>query len=326
MLTKEDIRGVSPMVVTPCKEGGDHWSNTDSVDHEETAKMIEGLVQAGVGTIAACGTTGECAALLWEEKKAYIDTIVQVNRHRVPVFAGATALGTKEVIRQMRAFKDMGVEGAFVGLPLWQTPTLKNSVQYFADLGEAVPDMGLMVYANSRVFKSSFPTEFWEGLARKAPTVVTCKIAYGMEHLEDDVRVAGHQIAFLPIDRNAYDAYKQVGSHLTGLWSTGAANGPEPIVALADALQRGDEKRMQEILSDMAALPPGGMPPGSAGDPLASFNTQMVKANVNAAGWVKAGPFRAPYYDLPDGWSQERANARGKAWAELRKKYMKATV
>ncbi len=94
----------------------------------------------------------------------------------VGVFAGATALGTKEVVRQMRAFKEMGAEGAFLGLPLWQTPTLENSVRYFADLGEAVPDMPILVYANAWVFKWGFPPEFWEGLALRAPTVVACKI------------------------------------------------------------------------------------------------------------------------------------------------------
>ena len=77
--------------------------------------------------IAACGTTGECAALLWEEKRSFIDTVVQVARKRVPVFAGATALGTKEVVRQMRGLKDIGADGAFVGLPLWQTSSRRST-------------------------------------------------------------------------------------------------------------------------------------------------------------------------------------------------------
>ena len=29
----------------------------------------------------------------------------------------------KETIQQMRGLKDVGADGAFVGLPLWQTPT-----------------------------------------------------------------------------------------------------------------------------------------------------------------------------------------------------------
>ena len=132
MLTARDLRGICVLVPTPCKEGADKWDATDSVDLEETAHMIESLLQAGIGSIAACGTTGECAALLWEEKRAFVDTIVQVNRKRVPIFAGATALGTKEVVRQMKALRDVGANGAFVGLPLWQTPTPENSVHFSA--------------------------------------------------------------------------------------------------------------------------------------------------------------------------------------------------
>ena len=71
MLTKDDIRGVSIMIPTPCIEGGDHWSVTNSVDLEESARMTENIISAGIGVISACGTTGEGHSLLWEEKVAY---------------------------------------------------------------------------------------------------------------------------------------------------------------------------------------------------------------------------------------------------------------
>ena len=323
MLTAKEIRGVCAMLVTPCKEGGDHWSATDSVDLDETATMIEKLIQAGIGSLAACGTAGECAALLWEEKLTFVETIAQVNRRRVPLFAGATALGTKEVVRQMKALKGVGADAAFVGLPLWQTPTLENSVQFLSDLGEAVPDMPIMVYANSAVFKSTFPTEFWEGVARKAPTVITCKNAYGIEHLEEDVRVAGHQIAFLPRDGVACAAYEKVGQHIMGMWTTSAAMGPEPLVALIEAIQQGDEQRIHEVRKDLESLPPA-IPPGQYAE-LPKYNAQLAKAVTNAAGWVHVGPSRAPYRDMPEEW-RRASEASGKAWAELRKRYSRATV
>jgi trans-o-hydroxybenzylidenepyruvate hydratase-aldolase len=226
MLSAGDIRGVTAMVPTPCKEGAGGWDVPDSVDLDETARMTEKLIAAGIGSIAACGTTGECAALMWEEKRDFVDTIVQVARKRVPVFGGATALGTKEIVRQMRSFKDIGADGSFVGLPLWQTPTLENSVQFFADLGEACPDVPIMVYGNAMFFKSDFPTVFWEGVAKRAPTVITTKIAYGIEHLQEDLEVAGHRINFQPGQSNAYGAYKKVGKRMTAFWSTSIAMGP----------------------------------------------------------------------------------------------------
>src|SRR5262249_25570041 len=165
MLTVQDIRGVYVLPPTPCKEGMGGWDAVDTVDLDEVARLTEAIIQPGVGGIGLFGTTGEGHSLLWEEKRDCVDTVVQVARKRVQVFAGATALGTRETIRQMRALKDIGADGAFLGMPLWQTPTLENAVQFYADLSEAVPDMAIMIYANARFFKSKFPPEFWAGVA-----------------------------------------------------------------------------------------------------------------------------------------------------------------
>jgi trans-o-hydroxybenzylidenepyruvate hydratase-aldolase len=332
MLTRQDISGVYVMAPTPCVEGGEHWSNTDSVDLDETARMTENFIRDGVGGLALCGTTGECAALLWEEKRAFVDTVIQTARHRVPVMAGATALGTKETIRQMKEFQDMGAEGAFVGLPLWQTPTLENSIRWFEDLGEAVPEMAIMVYSNSRFFKSMFPREFWFGVADRAPTVVTCKIASPAitDHIEEIVERTGDRIAYLPANEGGfYAAWKRVGDKLPGFWSTAAGMGPEPSVALFEAYRAGDTARMEEVMADIRKVP-GSMPPNQPGDDadhFAEFNVQAVKLRCIAAGYVNCRPSQAPYRieDMTPDWiAASEANGRG--WAEMRQKYIRAKV
>ena len=322
-LTAKDIRGVSVMAPTPCVPGGEHWSNTDSVDVEETARMTENLIRDGVGSIAACGTTGECHSLLWEEKVKFIDTMVQVNKGRVPIFAGATALGTKETIRQMKALQDIGAQGAFVGLPLWQTPTLENSVRWFADLSEAVPDMGIMVYSNAMFFKSTFPAPFWYAVADKAPTVITNKIASPAINvsLMDIIARTGDRITYLPNEGQAYAAWKQCPDHINGHWSTSASMGPEPSVALADALQANDEELIATIIADLRSVPL--FIPDFNEFP--KYNVQAEKSRFNAAGYINCGPSRAPYLyeDLPDDWKKS-TKANGEGWAQMRKKYVKA--
>jgi trans-o-hydroxybenzylidenepyruvate hydratase-aldolase len=311
------------MVPTPCKPGADGWDATDSVDLDESARMMDSLIRDGIGLIAACGTTGECAALLWDEKRAFIDTLVQANRKRVPIFAGPTALGTKEIVRQMRGLKDVGADGAFVGLPLWQTPTIENSVQFFADLGQAVPDMPIMVYANPMFFKSTFPTVFWEGVAKHAPTVITTKATYDAKQLPDDVAVAGHRINFMPGQNGIYPAYKSLRTRVTACWSTSAAMEPEPLVALMAAIQRDDGRRVDEIWEDMHGLP--SMIPAGEFAHFPEYNSQAEKARFNAAGYINCGQSRAPYRDLPDEW-RKLAEQHGKAWAELRRKYAATRV
>jgi len=48
-------------------------------------------------------------------------------------------------------------------------------------------------------------------------------------------------------------------------------------------------------------------------------------ARFNAAGYINCGPTRAPYRDLPEVWAKA-AEANGKGWAELRKKYQKVAA
>ena len=287
MLSMHDIRGVCAMPVTPSQPNVTAWDEDNTVELDVSVKMAKDLVDAGVGSFALCGTTGEGWALSLDEKKSFVDTVLQVVGHRVPVFAGATQLGTKATINEMRAFRDLGAEGAFVGLPLWQTPTMENSVRFLADLSEAVPDMPIMLYANSRVFKWDFPTDFWEAVVAKAPTVIACKIAYGTEHLAEDVRLAGHQIRFLPNDRAAVDAYRQVPDHITAIWATSVCMGPEPVVALMDAILARDDQRIGQIDEELKALPPP-IPAGQMAA-FASYNAQAVKASTNAAGFMDAG-------------------------------------
>ena len=47
------------------------------------------------------------------------------------------------------------------------------------------------------------------------------------------------------------------------------------------------------------------------------------KWRFNASGYVKCGPSRAPYRDLPENWKRQ-AELHGKGWAELAKKYSKS--
>ena len=322
MLTKDDITGVCVMIATPCKEGGDSWDNTDSVDLEETARLAELMAGSGVGSIAGPGTTGECAALLWEEKLGFVDTIIQVNRHRVPVFAGVTALGTKEVVRQMRAFKDLGAEGAFVGLPLWETPTLDDQIRFYADLSAAVPEMAILVYANPNFFKSNFPTPLWEGIARYAPNVVASKGAASKNVIVDNVKVAGHQVRFMPNDVGTYEAYKLAPDNIKACWSTSANMGPEPVVAFMDAVQKQDDKRVEELNDELQAVPEW----IAVREEMKLYNLQAAKHRFRAAG-LATGPTRVPYHDdnLPEAW-QKAGEAHAKGWLEWRSKYVKSPV
>jgi dihydrodipicolinate synthase/N-acetylneuraminate lyase len=323
-----DIRGVYVLPPTPSLPDAGGWDATASVDLDETARMTEYLISPGVTGFGLFGTTGEGHSLLWEEKLACAATVVETARGRVQVFAGATALGTREVIRQMRGLRDIGVDGALVGLPLWQTPTVENAVQFYADLSAAVPDLPVMVYSNSWFFKFDFPPEFWSGVSRKAPTVIASKQTHGFAHYLDELEAVDGRINLMPGEGGVFAAWEQAPERVTAIWSTQAALGPEPAVALMAAIDSGDADRVRAVIDDFKRVPPYA-PPGSMDrhdhtDDFARYNTQVAKYRLEVSGLIKAGPPRPPYQDLPEGWKAQ-VELEVVGFAELRAKYADAS-
>ncbi len=328
-LSKKDIKGVMSFPPTPGKPNADRWDCVDSVDLDKTVLLENKLIASGVGVITHCGTTGENMSLLWDEKREFIATAVKTINKRVPVFAGCTALGTKEVIRQMRVMKDLGADGAFIGLPLWQTPTIENSIQWYTDFSEAMPDFPVLVYANASFFKSTFPTALWAGIGKRAPTILGCKGGTGPEFV-DKVKACAHQVQMVPSMLGAVTARKQLKdagmdpSYIQCLWSTDMF--PEPWVALADAINKADEQRIEEIKADIEGTQRHSTPELSKKYNFAEYNTQVEHHSANASGYLPGGfgPNRPPYRDIPEEWKAHIHNPERVAkWQNLVKKYSK---
>ena len=329
MLSVEDISGVYVLPPTPCLPGAGGWEAVDSVDLDETARMTDWLIQPGVTGLGLFGTTGEGHSLLWPEKLRCAETVVEAAAGRVQILGGVTALGTREVIRQMRGLRDVGVDGALVGLPLWQTPTVRNAVGFFADLAAAVPDMAVMVYSNSWYFKFDFPLEFWTGLAAQAPTVVAAKVTHGFRNYRAEVEATAGRINMMPGDPGIFVAWGLVGSAIDAVWSTQAALGSEPVVALLAAIRSGDAETVEGIIADFRAVPkyapPGAMANRDHTDDFARYNTQVAKYRLNVSGLIAAGPMRPPYTDLPESWKRQ-VELEVEGFAALRAKYAAAAV
>jgi trans-o-hydroxybenzylidenepyruvate hydratase-aldolase len=224
----------------------------------------------------------------------------------------------------MRGLRDVGVDGALVGLPLWQTPTVANSVQFYSDLSAAVPDLPVMVYSNSWFFKSTFPPEFWAGLKATAPTVIASKQTHGFAHYLDELKAVDGAINLMPGEFGVFAAWQLAPQQVTAIWSTQAALGPEPAVALMAAIDGGDPAQVTAVIDDFKAVPPYA-PPGAMDkhdytDDFARYNTQVAKYRLEVSGLIKAGPLRPPYQDLPESWKAQVA-LEVAGFAELRAKY-----
>jgi len=325
-LTVEDVNGAWAIIPTPAIDTGDQWQTEDSVDYDEVAKAVEGLITAGVDAIMCQGTFGEGATLTWEEKKKMMEVMVETAAGRVPVFVGVTTMNTRETIRQLKHARDIGADGTMLGLPMWQQIDVPGAVRFYQDVAEAVPEMAICVYANPEAFKFDFPAPFWAQVAN-IPQVITCKyINIGQLHLH--TLVSRKQIRFLPLEFDHADAAKMDPEFHTAFWSPCACTGPELTIHLRDSVKEsvktGDWSVPNDLYNKMIPVlanlfPPGGFPEFSR------YNIQLEKERINAGGWMKAGPNRPPYQTAPENYLEGAAKA-GTGWAELNKKLIEGTL
>ena len=86
-------------------------------------------------------------------------------------------------------------------------------------------------------------------------------------------------------------------------------------------MQKNDAAKAQKIYDEFEALPKRD-PPGQQGE-FRLYNIQVERAVWNAGNYLKLGPPRPPYRDLPDHWVKSTA-AFAKGLDEMRKKYLRA--
>ena len=324
MLKPTDFRGVYAIIPTPAKDGADRWDATDTVDLDETARVLERLLADGVHGLIVLGTTGECATITPAEYEAFVDCVLATVRSRVPTFIGTTALGTHEVIRRTRFARDRGADGILLGLPMWQPLTVDMAVEYYRSVSEAFPGLALMVYGNGRAFRFSFPPEFWARVVDVAPTLIAAKYSRP-KALLDSIAASKGRVHFLPHDGGVQKFAELSPQTTTACWSTAASMGPEPALEQMRALLGHDAQALKAIAADLAwAREPLAEITGDA-ELFATYNIQLEKTRIQAAGYCKAGPIRPPYNVMPERYAElSRENAR--RWRTLCEKYSAAAV
>lgn len=316
-LTAQDVRGAWAIIPTPAKDNASDWRAEDTVNLDETARAVERLIAAGVDGILSLGTFGEGATLTWDEKRAFMATVVETARGRVPFFGGATSLNTRETVRQLRAAQDIGVDGSMLGVPMWCQADVPTAVRFYRDVAEACPDQALCIYANPEAFKFDFPRPFWAQVA-EIPQVVSAKYL-GLATLVPDLRLAKGRIRFLVTDNIYYPAARIDPDECTAFWTGGAVCGPAVAIRLRDAVAEGkasgDWTAAKAIADGVAAALAPLFPRGLFSE-FSKYNIGLEKARIDAAGWMKAGPCRPPYHVVPEDYL-EGARRSGELWAKL---------
>jgi dihydrodipicolinate synthase/N-acetylneuraminate lyase len=322
VLGPADLRGVYAIIPTPAKAGADRWDAVDTVDLAETERVVNRLIADGVHGLMVLGTTGECATVTGQEYEAFVDRVLATVGKRIPTFIGTTALGTHEVVRRTRFAAERGADGILLGLPMWQPLTVDMAVEYYRGISQAFPRLALMVYGNGRAFRFSFPPEFWRRVVEVAPTLMAAKYSRP-KALLDALAAANGRVHFLPHDGGVAKFAELSPATTTACWSTAASMGPEPVLEQMRALLANDTEALRRIAADLAWAREPIAEITSDPDLFATYNIQLEKIRIEAAGYCKAGPIRPPYNVIPERYA-ERARENAQRWRQLCRKYSNA--
>ena len=318
MLTASDIQGLYGIMATPANEGAERWDAVDTVNLEETERITNQLINDGVSGLIVLGTTGECATVTEDEYHAFVDCFLSTVNGRVPTFVGATSMGTHQTVARLRFAQSQGATGTILGLPMWQPCTTDMALEFYETISAAFPELAIMVYGNPNAFRYDFPTEFWVQLLERAPTAVCAKFGSPANY-QELVDATNGRINFMPIDMIAYPMACISQETLTASWATAAGMGPQPSIALMDAIRANNMDQAKLISEDINLACETFLSP-AAFAVFASYNIQLEKVRIQAAGYSNPGPIRPPYNVIPEEL-ESGARECGRRWAELVEKY-----
>jgi N-acetylneuraminate lyase len=130
--------GAWPALVTP-------FTATDQVNVAVLRRLVDQLINKGIGGFYVCGSTGEGIAMSVAERKLVLETVVaQVNR-RVPVIAHVGCVAAGDAAELARHAQQIGADGvASIIPPLYRST--ESIHDYYAGIANAAPALPLFTY------------------------------------------------------------------------------------------------------------------------------------------------------------------------------------
>ncbi|WP_066555954.1 dihydrodipicolinate synthase family protein [Croceicoccus bisphenolivorans] len=329
-ISVDDIKGVVAYQPTTVRTDIVIDRNTrNAVDLDEAARAADVLVRDGASAIVLNGTFGELASLSLDEIMDFTRAVVESVKDRVPVFAGATTLNTRETIERARKFREMGAHGLNLGRGMLSAMDDVAVVEWYKDITEEFPDMAVMLYDDAQAFKRPITTPVYRELA-KMPQIVACKYRtvlvisnmIGNGTYNADFEAVGGRIKLLTQETDWPIVNRMFG--VDACWSSYINCAPGFVMAVRDAVLAGELDRAQAMI-DESPWPGDKFSTAGGPDSWHMNKIMALKTRIHHAGYIKAGPPLPPYHVAP---AERGDTARELAMLdrEMQKKYPHRTA
>jgi dihydrodipicolinate synthase/N-acetylneuraminate lyase len=315
-LTLDDVEGIFALMPTPATDDADTDPEAEfTIDLEATERGARRLADDDVDAIMLTGTFGEAHALTDEEYERFTERVIDAVDGDAFVVAGPTTTSTRHTISRAKTARDLGADGIMCGRPMWSKLPPEGVVDFYTDVAEAVPELGIVAYDNPGAFKGRI--RVWDELAA-IPNVVGAKfVGIGIDYRSaiTQVRDSTGEMIIMPIDRDWFTARTWYPDRNPAAWSSSGSCGLLPVTMLRDAMAQEKYDTVRELVQRITATQETFFPDGSR-EQFYMYNVPVEKIRFNAAGYIESGPSRRPYHHIPQEHADGAALA-GERWREL---------
>ncbi|HWP56999.1 MAG TPA: dihydrodipicolinate synthase family protein [Candidatus Acidoferrales bacterium] len=309
MVTAKDINGVMAMMPAFSTQDAGDLEATATIAVDNLQASVDRIIRDGVDILATTGSFGECYNLFWDEFKTLAAATVEAVGKRVPVFIGSTSPNPREVVQRLKFIQDIGADGTLLGVPYYDAQTPDYIAEFYRQIGELFPRLGILIYHNPVNHKVKIPVSVFPKLVQ-VPNII------GMKDSHRDTRefvslqkIIRGKISVLTNQAQLFPYYKMGAA---GCWSIDAWMGPWPVLYLRNLVREGRDEEALQVIGELVGAGGGARPgpdEGSAG-----------KLPLEFAGYCNPGPTRTPVAQFsPE--VIERARKKAEHWKSLCAKY-----
>lgn len=232
LLSTKEIRGVIPPIVTPV-------DSRENVDEGALKRVIDYVMAGGVHGIFVMGSNGEFYAFDADNQRRAVEVTVEHVAGRLPVYAGASAITTKEAVALGKAAEAAGADALTVLTPMFIQPNDSELYDHFKTIAEAV-ELPVLLYNNPGKTTNDISLPLLRRLA-EIPNIVGIKNT--TENFPQTVRyihAARHIENFQVLAGSDYLIYATLSHGGVGCVAGTANAAPKLVVEIYEAFQRGD--------------------------------------------------------------------------------------
>ena len=256
-MIQDKFKGTGAAMITPFDENG-------GIDYEALGRMIDYVIEGGIGYIVALGTTAETPTLYIPERVEIADFVKRRVAGRVPLVIGVGGNSTSEVLDQLREIDLEGADAILSVTPYYNKPSQEGLYQHFKCVAEHSPLPIILYNIPGRSGVNMLPDTTLR-IARDMDNVIGVKEASGNIDQIDDI-IRRREKDFLVLSGDDGMAIEVIRRGGDGVISVAADLFPSKFCHCIDLAMKGDfeaaEKEYAPFDEVVAALFAEGNPTG----------------------------------------------------------------